>query len=140
MSMYGEVRTRVETGPGMAKQSMKEECDINVIVSRFDRTGALSHVAKGVPSFADVSEVTDYRSVLEFGRSADEYFAGLPAKVRARFGNDVARYVEALMSPDAASELAEVVREVYGDRRKPAPVRRRVTSRRGGVPEVPPVV
>lgn len=119
MGMYGGLpRTRVpDTGPGLAKQSAKDECDVNLILDRFRRTGAVDHLARGTPVFADVSEVGDYRTALENARAAEKYFAGLPAKVRAEFGNDAVRYLEALQDPEAGERLRGIVREVLGDRR-----------------------
>lgn len=124
MTMYGVPRTQVQTGPGKAKQSMKDECDINLILDRYRRTGAVAHLAKGVPTFLDVSELTDYRQALEVGRQADSFFSSMPAKVRALFGNDVANYVEALQDPEAKAKLELASRELYGDRRRRAPVGR----------------
>jgi len=97
MGMYGVStrRPRLETGSeSYVDSSQKDACDINNIVRRFVRDGFISHLSKGVPVFADVSEVGDYRSALEQVRAAQEYFAGLPAKVRSRFRNDVAVFLD----------------------------------------------
>ncbi len=142
MSMYGVTDTRITSGPGRAKQSMKDECDVNLIVARFTETGFMSHVSQGVPSFVDVSELTDYRSALDHVRAVSEYFAGFPAKVRTEFGNDSVAFMEYLESGATAEDLEALGREIVGDRRAPA------RNRRGEdvpplepppvVPEVPP--
>ncbi len=124
MSMYGVTDTRITSGPGKAKQSMKDECDVNLIVARFTETGFMSHVSSGIPSFVDVSELTDYRSALEHVRSVTEYFAGFPAKVRAEFGNDAVAFMEYLESGATPEDLEALGREIVGDRRAPSRNRR----------------
>lgn len=117
------------------KQSMKDDCDINFIVARYRRTGALEHVARGVPVFADVADVGEYREVLERLRAAEEYFLTLPAKVREQFGNDPVEYVAALGDPAAQDRLRDVVMDVLGDRREPAQDRREGDREAPVVPE-----
>ncbi len=118
MSMYGRPYRPLEPGKGgRAKQSMKDECDVNLIVERFAKTGLISHLAEGVPQFVDVSELSDYRTVIEQVRKVDEYFAGLPAKVRSVFENDPSRFMDFLESGASAEDLKKLGLEVVGDRR-----------------------
>lgn len=119
MSMHGSPNPRpvVHTGPGRTKQSMREEADINFIVAKYQRTGMLEHLARGVPQYADVSQVGDYRTALENARAAEAFFLGLPAKLRAAFGNDVAEYLAALQDPAAAEKLEALADELYPSRR-----------------------
>jgi len=119
MSMYGKsvLDSRITTGAGMAKQSAKDECDVNLIVAQYVKTGFLGHVSAGIPSFVDVSELTDYRSAIEQVRSAEKYFAGLPADVRFRFGNDAIAFMEYLESGASEDDLRALGLEVLGDRR-----------------------
>lgn len=126
MSMYGKHTPRpvVITGPGRAKQEFAAECDINNIVRRYVRDGFVAHVNKGVPQFVDVSEVGDFRSAVDQVRAATDFFSRLPAKVRARFGNDVARYIDEAgrLSRDELRELglAELRASDRRERRKPS--------------------
>ncbi len=117
MSMYGVEDHTITCGPGRTKQSMKAECDINLIVAKFEKSGLLTHVSQGLPSFVDVSEMTDYRSAMEHVRSVEEYFAGLPAAVRARFVNDPIEFMEYLDSGASEEDLRALGLEVLGDRR-----------------------
>jgi len=135
--LRSERRPVVITGPGRTKQSEMDACDVNKIVARFQRTGMVTHLAKGVPQFGDFSEVGDYRTALEHARSAEKYFMSLPAKVRARFDNDPLRYLEVLQRPDAAELLEEVSREVFPkERRKVVRTERTRVSDSG--PSAPP--
>lgn len=108
MSMYGETETGIKCGRGRTKQSMKDECDINLIVATYVKTGFLSHVAKGLPTYVDVSELTDYRSALEHVRSVEDYFKGFPALVRAHFGNDAVAFMEYLETDPSREDMEEI--------------------------------
>lgn len=126
MSMYGAESRRpvhVPVGDGRTKGSMAAECDVNLIVARYRRSGALEHLARGVPQYADVSEVGDYRTALENARAAEGFFSRLPAKLREAFNNDAAEYLAALQDPAAQEKLEKLADEVYPSRRAPrAPV------------------
>jgi len=90
-----DVRRPLDTGTDShVKSEFAGECDINNIVKRYVRDGFVSHLAAGVPQFLDVSEIGDFRTAVEQVRAASEFFDGLPAKVRARFDNDPARFLD----------------------------------------------
>lgn len=74
-------------GPSRTRQSEKANCDINVIVSRFMKTGQVSHLQQRQRMYADVSEIGDYRKCLERVEYVDRVFRTLPAKTRERFGH-----------------------------------------------------
>jgi phage internal scaffolding protein len=93
---------------GVTKQSHKDECDVNQILARYERTGVVTHLAKGIPQFADVSQIGDYHSALEQVRQADEFFMGLPAKVRSAFDNDPALLLDAVHDPAQRDKLEKL--------------------------------
>lgn len=88
------------------KQEFKDECDINRIMARALRSGQFPP-AVSVGRYGDFSEVGDYQEALARVEYAREQFAGLPAKTREKFGNDPARFLEAVpkMSREEALEL-----------------------------------
>lgn len=91
-----------------AKQSFKEECDINSILSRHRSGAMVTHVNANEGRFADVSGISDYRESIERVRSANDFFMGLPALVRARFENDPAFFLDFIADPLNAAELVEL--------------------------------
>lgn len=104
-------RLRTQQGPfeeTLTKQSMAEQVDVNNIVARFRQTGLIEHLAKGSPRYLDVSEVGDYRSALEQVQTVGEFFAGLPAPIRAEFGNDPAQLLDAVYDPTQTERLIEI--------------------------------
>ncbi len=83
----------VFTGVSRTKQSFKDECDINNILRKFNVTGQLP-VGSVQFQYGDFSGITDYQSALNAVMAAQDSFLALPAKVRARFDNDPALFVE----------------------------------------------
>lgn len=95
----------VECGPGRVRASMKDECDINRIMSRYAKSGLVTHLAAGKPRYMDVSDVGDYRSLVERVARAEKVFLRLPAKVRASFQNSAAVFLDAVADPGRRPEL-----------------------------------
>jgi phage internal scaffolding protein len=81
------------TRPSRTKQSFRDECDINHILRQFNVTGQLP-VGSVQPQYGDFSGITDYQSALNAVMAAQDSFLQLPAKVRAKFDNDPALFVE----------------------------------------------
>ncbi len=140
MSMYGIPYAPIKCGKGLAKQSMRDECDVNLIMAKFVKTGLISHVARGLPSFVDVSELTDYRSAIEQVRSVEKYFAALPAGVRTRFDNDAVSFMSFLESGASGEDLEALGLEALGDRRARSKDGREGDSVEPDVVPPPPVV
>lgn len=79
--------------PSRTQQSFKSECDINNILRQFNVTGQLP-TGSVQPQYGDFSGITDYQSALNAVMAAQDSFLALPAKVRARFDNDPALFVD----------------------------------------------
>jgi len=95
----------VFTKPSRTKQAHKDECDVNLIVPRYSKTGLVTHLNRAVPKFADVSDLGDYAKSLSVVLEAQSSFMQLPAQLRARFENDPAKFVEFCSNPDNQDEL-----------------------------------
>jgi len=83
----------VFVGSSRTQQSFRDECDINNILRKFNVTGELP-LGSVQPQYGDFSGITDYQSALNAVMEAQDSFLALPAKVRARFQNDPAFFVE----------------------------------------------
>ena len=92
------------SGVGRTKQSMKDECDVNLIVKRFIATGELPSGNLKSPIFGDVTGV-DFRGMMDVIAAADAAFERLPALVRKRFGNDASAFVEFCSDSENAEDL-----------------------------------
>jgi len=95
------VPVQVNTGStSFVQQHAKDECDINKLMSRYEKHGVIDHVARGQPTFADVSEAVDYQTAVNVVKSADTAFRALPASLRALYDNDPHALLEAIDAED----------------------------------------
>lgn len=120
MSQRGPVEVR--DFRDRTKQAPKAETDINNILLRYKKTGLISHLAKGAPTYMDVSEVGDYKTAMDHLRSTERFFQSLPAKVREYFGNDPVAfldYASSVSSEDLKTELGEVAKVVLAKKEAP---------------------
>lgn len=99
---------KVFTKPSRTKQAFRKECDINEILKKYKTTGQLPDLIKANPSYGDFADVATYQDSLNMVIFAQEQFAALPAKVRDRFANDPARFLEFAEDPANASELVKM--------------------------------
>lgn len=121
-------RVKICEGESMTQQSFKKECDINEIMRRFRKSGdpyylqRLGTYTEG--HYGDFSQVVDYRSALDAVARAAEVFGALPAKVRRRFDNDPAAFLDFCENPANAEELVQLglaTRRVEQDPEKTTP-------------------
>lgn len=87
----------INNEPSLTQQHFKDECDINTVLAKFVKTGVLDNIGPG--SFADVSELGDYREALGVLADAESAFASLPSAIRKRFDNDPANYLDFVHNP-----------------------------------------
>lgn len=85
------------------KQAMKEECDINNIMKRYERTGIVQHVNKHAAQYGDVPAV-DLLEAYAIVEKAKSMFDDLPAKARKRFGNDPMEFLAFVQNPENKAE------------------------------------
>lgn len=90
--------------PSLTKQSFRDECDINNILRKFNVTGQLP-AGSVQPQYGDFSGITDYQSALNAVMAAQDSFLELPAKVRAKFGNDPAVFLDFVSDEANKDEL-----------------------------------
>jgi len=100
------------TKPSLTKQSFKDECDINKIMQRFKKISSADFLNRyqGYLSgeFGDFSAVSDYRTALDQLSQARGVFDALPSKVRTRFGNDPAVFLDFVHDPRNAEEIVSL--------------------------------
>lgn len=109
---YDAAQVSFDTGcfndePSLTQQSFKDESDINFIVKRFG-VGAPISVPARMPTYGDFSGCSDYREALDAIIAADEAFMALPPRVRERFDNDPALFVDFCSDPSNRSEAMEL--------------------------------
>lgn len=97
----------LETGSeSHVQQHLKDQCDINTIMAKYRRTGTLPNLIKQNPVYGDFSNVPDYQEALHIVHKAEEQFAGLPAHLRERFGNNPSAFLAFTGDPANREEMA----------------------------------
>lgn len=91
-----------------AKQSFKDDCDINNLLKRYEKTGVLPHNVKGPGQYADISDVSDYQTACNIVIQARENFDALPSKLRARFHNSPEEFLAFTLDPANAEEMVNL--------------------------------
>lgn len=82
-------------GASMTRQEFLDECDVNVIMERYERTLVLPVPVGDVqPRYFDAVGVPDLQEAMQIMMDANEAFMSLPAKVRREFDNDAIKFVE----------------------------------------------
>lgn len=94
-------------GPGLAKQAMKDSCDINLIMGRYLRSGNVDHLAKHSPMYGFASSQT-FHEAMNVVRKAEEMFLDLPSELRKRFGNDPGNFLEFVQATNDKGELVNL--------------------------------
>lgn len=95
--------------PSMTKQSFKDECDINNIMSRYIATGLIDFsrdVASG--RYVDLTTVDDFHSSMDKVAKAMEAFDALPANIRSAFHNNPAELLEFVSDPNNAQRAIDL--------------------------------
>jgi len=92
---------------GRTKQEFKDECDIHVILKRYQETQTAEHINHRQAVFADVTQ-HDFQTAMNVLADARSAFASLPSHVRDRFNNDPAQLLAFVEDEDNAAEAAEL--------------------------------
>ncbi len=101
-------RVRLDSGTkSMVKQSFKDETDINKIMARFIKTGAVEHGNQFAGDYGFATSQT-YHDAMNLVSKSDSVFAGLPAELRARFVNDPGVFFDFVQNPQNYEEMAEL--------------------------------
>lgn len=95
------------SGPTMTRQEFAEECDINVLMQRYQNQdiGAIMRAA-GEPVYADFSEMPqDLMGFMKLMGDAENAFMTLPAEVRRTFDNDAVKFVDFASEPSNLDQM-----------------------------------
>jgi len=96
------------TKPSKTQQQFKDQCDVNKIIKKYNKTGELTHLRQSKGVFADLTYVGDYRQALDKVIQANKSFMELNSQTRNRFQNDPQKLIEFLADPKNESEAIEL--------------------------------
>lgn len=92
----------------VTKQSFREECDINVLMKSYKKTGVLEHLARGLPSYGDFTNAEDYHTASNQVIAAQKAFDELPSEIRSRMDNDPHALLEFLEDEENREEAVSL--------------------------------
>lgn len=85
--------------PSLTRQEFAEECDINVLMEKYEKSGIISHINPREPQYLDVTGLPDLQTAHDIIQTATREFMALPAKTRAAFQNDPMEFVKFAEDP-----------------------------------------
>lgn len=98
------------------KSEFADECDINLIMARFRKTGVLPQSAHAAAArYGDFSQVPDFMQMQDKLIAANELFAALPAAVRKQFDNDPGQFVAAADTKEGRALMVKLGLVPTGD-------------------------
>jgi phage internal scaffolding protein len=101
------VRVHFADTVSMTRQAHKDECDINNIMKRAERTGLADYVNAHQAQYGDVSSL-DFQTAMQTIAEARELFEAMPAKQRDHFNNDPAQFLDFVQDPANREKAIEI--------------------------------
>ncbi|QCQ84961.1 internal scaffolding protein [Blackfly microvirus SF02] len=84
----------LDTGPeSLTRQEFADECDINILMAQYEKTGVINHFNRTPPQYLDLVDTPDLQGALTILHEAETAFMTLSAAVRREFDNDPVKFV-----------------------------------------------
>ena len=96
------------TEPSLAKQSFKNECDINQLMRKYQKTGVIEHLNTHQGDYGNFIGFEDYQISLNRILEAEDAFSTIPSEIRNKFSNDPAKFLEFVQNPANLAEMQEM--------------------------------
>lgn len=87
------------------KQQFKAECDINVLLKNYNKTGLLTHQQQYPGDYEDLTQMEDYQTSLNQLNEAQQCFDSLPSNLRKKFHNQPIEFLEFVQNPENLPEM-----------------------------------
>lgn len=114
LSQSVRVRRRVQktckAGSSKTMQQFVKDCDFNAIVQKALRANVWPPQAErlAAQTFTDVSHLTSYQDSIQLVQEAQEMFLAIPARIRARFDNDPAKFIAFASDQKNGAEMVKL--------------------------------
>nr|QJB20826.1 MAG: internal scaffolding protein [Microvirus sp.] len=92
----------------LTQQQFKDDCDLNIIMKRYNEKGLLPDYIAQDPTYADFTTAPAFHEAVEIVARAQEQFDLLPSSTRARFENDPAKFLEFVNDPKNDEDLIKM--------------------------------
>lgn len=88
------------SGNSKMQQHLVAETDINRIISKYNKTGIITHIARAKKVYGDFTELKDVAEAMDTTTKAQAVFESLPAELRNKFGNSIPGFFEYIHDPN----------------------------------------
>lgn len=92
----------------LTKQAFRDECNVNTIMQKYQKTGLLPHVNAHKGFYGDFTDVQDYQTSLNQVMAAQDMFSELPSSIRIQFDNDPAKFLHFVGDPENRDQMREM--------------------------------
>lgn len=92
---------------GLTKQEFKDDCDINKIMDKYQRTGVINHLAKHGEQYGEIV-AADLMEAHLISEQAGVMFRELPSSLRNRFNGSPVEFLEFVQNPENRDEMIEM--------------------------------
>jgi len=117
-------RSRVHPPSGgrqITEQSHRQSCDIHHILRKAREGGVITHLAADRAQYGNFIGAPDFIAAQEVIARANTMFSEVPSRIRERFKNDPAQYLDFCMDPRNRDELLKLKIDVSHLPEPPAP-------------------
>lgn len=130
----------VVEGESRTKQSFRDECDINNVMKKWEKTGLITSVNRISAQYIDLSDTPTYQEAQNVVLAADTMFNALPAQLRGRFRNNPAEFLSFMDDGRNTQEIADLGLGTLREAKKGAiaPIAGQTSVPGSGLPPVEP--
>jgi len=100
-------RPKVITGPGLTKQSMAKDTDINLIMAKYQKTGLVNFVNENQGEYMEAPDM-DFHEAIEYIAKSKELFDEMPSTLRKKFNNDPGEFLDFVHDENNADEMVSL--------------------------------
>ena len=94
----------------MTKQEFRKECDINHIIGTMEAQGIIANFNRFGPDWTEgsIDAPESFHEAMIQVVEAQEMFMQIPSKVRARFANDPAQFLDFISNPENRDQAEDL--------------------------------
>lgn len=94
-------------GPSITQENFQDECNINLIMKKFEKHGIIDHLNKHQGDYGDFIGYPEYHESMNQVILASEMFMSIPSSIRADFGNDPSLFLQFAQNPENIDKMVE---------------------------------
>lgn len=95
------------SGELMTKQQFKEQCDINNIMRKYQKTGAIDHFSRYGAQYGEHDGITLHEA-MNIVTKAQQMFDDLPSSIRKKFANEPGLFLDFVSDESNKDEMVEM--------------------------------